>query len=106
MQQLTESGRPFTQGIADLEDELWAQSRGGWRRATASPDWLERNRLAQQEYNSHHDGTKRLFEQELLAFEAKVRQAQDMIDEFMDADILPISKWALDLIEEPKTSPG
>ena len=104
MNQLGQGDAQHTRSIADLESELWYRRHGtdAWCRAKPNQDWLQRNRVAQQVYNSQHEETRRVFDQECLAFEEKVRQAQDMLDEFLDADILPISKWALDLMEEAK----
>ena len=68
--------------------------------STASTDWLQRNREAQQLYNAHHARSRATFEQELLAFCRKLEEAAASVDSVLDADILPISQWALDLQEE------
>ena len=97
---LSHDDREHTQRIADLEAELW--SPGGRRRLSPDSGWLQRNRSAQHKLNALRSETRKRFDEELFAFEAKVLQAQKMIDGWLDADILPISKWAVDLVEEAR----
>ena len=99
---LSHEDREPTQRLADLEAELWSPGDDPQRSTAIDSDWLQRNRSAQQQYNALRSETRRSFDQELLAFEAKVLQAQQMIDGWLDADILPISKWAVDLVEEAR----
>ena len=100
IQQLSRGDEEHTQALRSVEEELW--DGRGWRRATKTAEWVQRNKSSQQRYFSHHGETRDVFDQEALAFEANVQAAISMVDEFIDADVLPVSKWALDLMEEAR----
>ena len=80
MEALSHGDASCRQRLEELENELWVQQSEEWVKQNPSSERVQKNKEAQQQYHAHSDTDRREFEQDLLAFWAKLDQAARAVD--------------------------